>query len=266
MRDQYYSDKHDLVKWAILYQLANEFNASRIIQIAFYLKSDFPKIIIDGKPFDIPQEVIAHFRDLRKVCNINSNIRVNIFDVIFSKPRDKYLESVKSFLSSYPQERCIVFLDPDIGLEPESQRPKLEHVLLSEAADIWKKLKHGDIYTFYQHRNRKNNWINYMKSRLEEALDLTKDNLLKIAHVKPDPKKPKKTPDVVFFYAQKLPGGVKMGPKEKIKNVCPECGYQFRGQGFEGIDAHWRAKHKEVMPYEEAWPLIIDGRYKKDKS
>jgi hypothetical protein len=263
MRDQFYSDKHDLVKWAILYQLANEFEASRIIQIAFYRPSNFLKIIIDKKELPIPQEVIAHFRDLRKVCNINSKIRVNVFDVIFSKPRDKYLDAVRSFLSSFPEERCIVFLDPDTGLEPE--RPGLEHVLESEAKEIWDKLKSDDIYIFYQHRNRKGNWIKCMQSRLEGALKLT-EAPLKIAHVKikPDPKKPEKTPDVVFFYAQKLPGGVKRGSKEKIKNVCPECGYQFSGQGFGGIDGHWRANHEKRMPYEEAWPLIREGLYKKE--
>ena len=35
--------------------------------------------------------------------------------------------------------------------------------------------------------------------------------------------------------------------------VCPECGHQFRGNGWDGIDAHWRAKHEQVMPYEEFW-------------
>jgi hypothetical protein len=49
----------------------------------------------------------------------------------------------------------------------------------------------------------------------------------------------------------------------KTDNVCPECGYQFQGNGFDGIDAHWRAKHDHGMSYEEAWPLIRDGEYKK---
>ena len=48
-----------------------------------------------------------------------------------------------------------------------------------------------------------------------------------------------------------------------VENVCPECGYQFRGYGFDGIDAHWRAKHESIMPYEEAWPLIRTGAYQR---
>ena len=43
--------------------------------------------------------------------------------------------------------------------------------------------------------------------------------------------------------------------------VCPECGHRFRGNGFDGIDAHWRAKHEAVIPYSQAWPLIKSGNY-----
>jgi hypothetical protein len=43
--------------------------------------------------------------------------------------------------------------------------------------------------------------------------------------------------------------------------VCPECGHEFNGKGWEGIDAHWRAEHAQVMRYEEAWPLIHAGEY-----
>ena len=45
--------------------------------------------------------------------------------------------------------------------------------------------------------------------------------------------------------------------------VCPECRHVFQGNGWDGIDAHWRAKHEDIMPYEEAWPLLSSGNYKK---
>ena len=40
---------------------------------------------------------------------------------------------------------------------------------------------------------------------------------------------------------------------------CPECGRQFRGSGWGGIDAHWRAYHEDIMPYHEAWPIFRNG-------
>jgi hypothetical protein len=35
--------------------------------------------------------------------------------------------------------------------------------------------------------------------------------------------------------------------------ICPECGHVFQGNGWDGIDAHWRAEHEQVMPYHEFW-------------
>jgi len=50
-------------------------------------------------------------------------------------------------------------------------------------------------------------------------------------------------------------------PQIQGEKLCPECGHLFNGTGWGGIDAHWKARHSEVMPYEEAWPLIRAGRW-----
>lgn len=42
---------------------------------------------------------------------------------------------------------------------------------------------------------------------------------------------------------------------------CPECGREFR-KSWGGIDAHWKANHDHLMPYEQAWPLIRTGKYR----
>ena len=47
--------------------------------------------------------------------------------------------------------------------------------------------------------------------------------------------------------------------KDDAPKECPECGHVFQGNGWDGIDAHWRSKHENIMPYEEAWPLIREG-------
>ena len=43
------------------------------------------------------------------------------------------------------------------------------------------------------------------------------------------------------------------------RKICPECGHQFLGKGWGGIDAHWKSHHEHIMPYSEAWPLIRAG-------
>ena len=51
----------------------------------------------------------------------------------------------------------------------------------------------------------------------------------------------------------------KLENKDDAPKECPECGHVFQGNGWDGIDAHWRSKHENIMPYEEAWPLITQG-------
>lgn len=57
-----------------------------------------------------------------------------------------------------------------------------------------------------------------------------------------------------------------MNKKLHVQNVCPECSHQFQGNGFDGIDAHWRANHEQLMPYKKAWPLIKSGTYLRQPS
>jgi len=37
---------------------------------------------------------------------------------------------------------------------------------------------------------------------------------------------------------------------------CPECGLALKGSGWDGIEAHWRARHAELMPYEDFWTSL----------
>jgi len=49
------------------------------------------------------------------------------------------------------------------------------------------------------------------------------------------------------------------GTPTKGPRVCPICGHVFQGNGWDGIDAHWRARHEALMPYEEFWRSLCDG-------
>ena len=53
---------------------------------------------------------------------------------------------------------------------------------------------------------------------------------------------------------------VAMKKRQTEPKTCPECGHVFQGDGWDGIDQHWRFKHKH-MSYEQAWPLIQSGTY-----
>lgn len=63
-------------------------------------------------------------------------------------------------------------------------------------------------------------------------------------------------------FEERLKQIVKQKPSDA--KVCPECGHTFKGNGWDGIDAHWRSKHEGIMPYEDAWPLLQSGKYPSD--
>ncbi len=67
--------------------------------------------------------------------------------------------------------------------------------------------------------------------------------------------------DNPFYLAQLI-----SGQKLVEAKTCPECGHVFKGNGWDGIDAHWRAKHEDIMSYEQAWPLLQAGKYVKTAS
>ena len=46
------------------------------------------------------------------------------------------------------------------------------------------------------------------------------------------------------------------GLPKRGRRRCPVCSRAFRGQGWDGIDAHWRARHLDVMTYEEFWASL----------
>ena len=93
VRDRWYADNRDLVKWGVLLRLADLFQAQRILQLAFYRPSEpgeFGRLTIDDKVYDLPDEVVAHFRDLRAAGRLGAKVRVTVFDPRTATGRPTY--------------------------------------------------------------------------------------------------------------------------------------------------------------------------------
>jgi hypothetical protein len=195
MRDIWYGDQRDLVKWGALLHLAHDIEAVRILQVAYYRTSNFGRLIIDGQERDIPEEAIAHFRNLRTIGGLDSKLRITVFDPIF-QDRVAHQRALLALLSSFEQERYILLLDPDTGLEPAN--PSLEHVLETEVREIWPSLKRFDMLALYQHQTNMAGkpWVEPKRSQLANALRVPIE-AIKIASA------PKVARDVVLFYLQK---------------------------------------------------------------
>jgi hypothetical protein len=102
-----------------------------------------------------------------------------------------------SYVASFSQERCVVFLDPDTGLEPNGVG-NAKHVLESEALAFWDALPQESVFVFYQHETNKAGkpWIEDKRAQLAGAIGVPIEKLGVASG-------PKIAKDVVFFYASK---------------------------------------------------------------
>jgi hypothetical protein len=143
--------------------------AKRILQIAYFRDDDFDGVEINGVKLDIPSEIKSHFRDIRRIQELSLPVKVSVFDTVLGN-RKEYLDQARKFIVSFSHERCIVFLDPDTGLEPP--RPNLNHVLDSEIRELWDALKPGDVLALYQHQTNKNGrpWVEPKSVQFERAI------------------------------------------------------------------------------------------------
>jgi hypothetical protein len=196
MRDKWYSDNRDLVKWGVLVRLAEAFQSQRILQVAYFRPSVFPGLLIDGEQHALPAEVVAHFRNVRSVASMESDVRITVFDAPF-EDRGAYLRALLAMLPALAHERNIVFLDPDTGLQPGGNAT-LEHVLDAEAKEIWDGMTSGDILALYQHQTNRNGqpWMEVKRQQFAAALNVD------LARVKVAIG-PEIAQDVAFYYLAK---------------------------------------------------------------
>jgi hypothetical protein len=204
MRDQWYGDNRDIVKWGVLTQLAHKIGAARVLQVTYYRPTEWnglpqgswPELEIDGKPYPVPGSVLQHFRDVRRIEDIRGTPPIEVLEAPF-EDRVAYQTVVLGALRQRPLHGpTVLFLDPDTGLA--SRHPDMRHVLDTELAAIWHELLPGDLLVFYQHQTNRNGqpWIPEKLAQFERALGLSSGSG-KIAS------SPKIARDVVFFFCLK---------------------------------------------------------------
>ena len=195
MKDEWYGDKRDLVKWGVLVELAEWFDAERILQVLYHRPSKWAQLDIDGEQIPLPAAVLKHFRNAAAISTIQARARVEVITDSFGN-RDQYLQTVLQRLKADRGKPCVVFLDPDTGLE--SRNPGPEHVLESELATIWREMSGGSVLVFYQHQTNRNGtpWVESKKAQFEAALEL-KPGSARVARA------PKIARDVALFFLQK---------------------------------------------------------------
>ncbi len=158
MRDTWYGDRRDLVKWGTLAHIAQREKLGLIVQVP-YLRCDnrLPLTTSNGR-VNIHSAVWSFFRNVPSVVGLGAHLDREILvidDPYDSKQRDAYCQKIVDRLRSLTKPK-VVLLDPDTGLAPTTA--KAEHVTPPEVQAVWRALREGDWLVLYQHAWRSKSW------------------------------------------------------------------------------------------------------------
>ena len=180
MRDWWYGDNRDVVKWGTVLVLARKRSIPVVFQVTFY-RPDRPNyhLTVDGASEPLPIEVIRHFRDIDHIQRLAENVelRIDIHKDLFqwraefrtrADFRKAYFADVTSRIKQYG-ETIIVLLDPDTGIAPETCG--YEHVTRQEIQGVLRAMKFGDVLLFYQHARLGNgDWLNTTREEFRQSV------------------------------------------------------------------------------------------------
>lgn len=171
MRDTWYSDNRDIVKWSAVFALTREHKLRAVVQALFLQKGERPALSFDGQPLPIPDAVWQHFRNVRGVEALAPllDCSVHVFDQPYSlRTRRSYIADFCRLLASLPSPK-LVLLDPDTGLQPGHLTSR--HVAVDDVRNIWGVLGPCDWLAVYQHASREKGWRDRTIATFSRACD-----------------------------------------------------------------------------------------------
>lgn len=158
MRDRWYGDDRDVVKWSAVVHLARREAISDVLYVALYRpEDDWPPLATARGPVSLPDEVVRHFRDLDDLQRLGAQTGLRIETV--KEPfvdRAAYFRRLGDRVGRYAAA-VLVLLDPDTGLAPDGIAGP-QHVTSDEVAAVFAALRAGDLLACYQHARRQKDW------------------------------------------------------------------------------------------------------------
>lgn len=154
MKDEWYADKRDLVKWGGIVHLCETKDIKTVIQVAYYRESTYSDIKFDKRSIPLNENVKKHFRDIRDIKRLghSTGIDIKILDDSFYQDRSDYHLKICNTIQEMSKGK-LVFLDPDTGLN-SGTAPSRKLITTEEVNKIWGYLKPTDILVFYQQAHR----------------------------------------------------------------------------------------------------------------
>ena len=176
MKNQWYADRRDLVKWGTLLHLAAAHDIRSIIQIAFLTPDDVPVRLTSelgdtalGTALD--PRVLHHFRDISRIAELSGPNGPSI--CAFTQPfavrsRHAYIRAALLAVQAVAERPVAVLLDPDTGIKERLATSK--HVKDTEVSEFWSVLQPSDWLVLYQHAARQCNWLASRRAVFANAL------------------------------------------------------------------------------------------------
>jgi hypothetical protein len=198
MKDIWYADNRDLVKWAVLLNLAADYDLAAVVQVGFLRPgSQGPRLLCDDKEVPFPTAVWQHFRTPGRVTALTAGRKPEIIvieDIFDPNNRGLYVSRALATISQLKHNPKAVLLDPDTGIAPSV--PKAEHVTPEEIRAFWSALLPGDWLVVYQHASRVPHWRDAGRARFANVVASAAVTTFRSPDV---------ALDVAFYAAQKTP-------------------------------------------------------------
>ncbi len=182
MRDQFYGDRKDVLKWTLALQLAG--TEKRVLYVVMYRANkgshggDFRTIqSADSRVVIFFEEERKRFqlgvaRCVRDITRLLPG-RIELIDHKYEhQERQEYFDAVSNRLIRRSNgERYVILLDPDNGIS--GKRPKSEHVCANELSATRSAMVPGDVLLVYQHQFRDKEWISKRQETMVLATQST---------------------------------------------------------------------------------------------
>lgn len=187
MRNQWYGDPDDHMKWTSLIYLAEQHNITQIVQIAMDPNPPTPITSIPGmgqeaeRMQDIAPQVSRYLHETKSFSRITNlgvpyGIEISTWQGSFATAtRTNYRNELLQLIANTP-EPTIWFFDPDTGIEPDT--PNKNHVLISDLRESFQALPTNHVLACYQHNTQHEDWrvtkrqdfANALKVNLEQTI------------------------------------------------------------------------------------------------
>jgi hypothetical protein len=172
MREVWFSDNRDLIKWGVLTHFARAYALRTIVQVPYRRPEGArPHFIFGSERLPVADDVWQFFRDMRRIEELGDEIgvEVKIVSEEFNHGnRILYSDDISRHLKDCVRP-VLLFLDPDTGMQPK--RLEVTHVTEIEVGRAWADLREGDWLVFYQHARHESNWVSEVAQQLSRVCE-----------------------------------------------------------------------------------------------